>query len=222
VTNTLVKDSGYACVFYFDRCKLGSGVTILASQTSNPHLGSPEAWLLDCASGDTHGIFGYYNALGSLITEGTIKYTGGAAGQSWKIVTNSNATPHSPFVTPWVTYHNTTLSSITPRFEILRNDSTTAYRDDQVYAEFEAKTTSNSTLGTFYSDAPSLVNRLTAGGSAQATGAGLSAWENESGTAWSGKCDSGSAFTPAENGHISGRLVVTGALTVYMDPQVRS
>lgn len=224
VTGTLMPNAAANAVFSFERCKFGAGVTVLATQTSNPSRGSPSVWVSDCNSGDTHGIVGYYDATGSVVSDTGIYYTTGAAAQSWKIVTTANAMASNPFMTPWVDLYNTGTSAITPYFEILRDGSSTAFKDHEVWAEFSAKTTSGSTLATSsYRDAATLANRMTAGGSNQAAGAGLGSWTGESGTAWSGKCDSGSAITPAENGAIRGRIVVAVAsTTVYVDPQIRT
>lgn len=223
ITGTLVGNAQVSAGLFFERCKFGSGVTVLASQTSNPTRGSPWVWLSDCNSGDTHGIFGYYDGTGSVVSDTGIYFTSGAAAQSWKIVTTANATATNPFVTPWVDLYNTGTSAITPYFEILRDGSSTAYKDHEVWAEFSAKVTSGFTTATSSSDAATLANRITSGGSDQAAGAGLGSWTGESGTAWSGKCDSGSSITPAEAGAIRGRIVVAAAsTTVYVDPQIRT
>jgi hypothetical protein len=202
----------------FARCKLGSGMTILATQTAGATNGA-YVYLFDCDSGDTHGIFGYYDGLGSCVSDTGIYYTSGAAAQSWKIVTTANASFAVPFVSPWVSVYHTGTSAITPFMEILRDGSTTAYTDAQVWGEFSAKTTSGTTNATFYQDA-AVVGATPAN---QAAGAGLGSWTGESGTAWSGKVESGSAFTPAEVGHIRGRVLVGAASsTVYIDPQIRT
>lgn len=223
VTGTLIGNAQASAAFTFDRCKFGAGVTVLGSQTSNPTRGSPWAWVSDCSSGDTHGLFGYYDGTGSVVSDTGIYFTSGAAAQSWKIVTNSNCTATNPFVTPWVDLYNTGTSAITPYFEILRDGSTTAYKDHEVWAEFSAKVTSGSTVATSSSDVATLVNRATLNGSNQAAGAGTGSWTGEAGSAWSGKCDSGSSITPAESGAIRGRIVVAGSsITIYVDPQIRT
>jgi hypothetical protein len=215
VTGTLVGNFGNPYIAVFDRCILGAGVTVLAAQSSNPTRSSASAYLFDCSSGDTHGLFGYYDALGSVVSDTGIYFTSGAAAQSWKIVTTANAGVFAPFVTPLVSYYNSGTSAITPYFEILRDGSTTAYNDNAVWAEFSAKTTTSSTKATFSSDKGT--------GSAQANGVGLGSWTGESGTAWSGKCDSGSSITPAEVGAISGSIYVAAAsTTLYVDPQIRT
>lgn len=229
VTGTLVGNIAVCGTFAFDRCKFGSGVTVLASQTMNPSRGSPSVLVTDCHSGDTHMTFGYYDALGSVVTDTGIYLTATAAviesstKTSWKIVTTAYAGATSPFVTPWVSKKNTGTSAITPYLEIARDGSTTAFKDHEVWAEFSVKDTASSTQSSRYSDSASFANRIAASGSNQATGAGTGSWTGLSGTAWSGKCDSGSAVTPAEVGILSARLLVAAAsTTLYVDPFWRS
>jgi len=200
------------------RCKLPATFTALASQTVANCAGATLD-MFDCSTGDTHGLIGRYTALGQCETNTSIYYTSGAAAQSWKIDTTAACSFATPFVTPWIDLYNTSTSAITPYFEVLRDGSATAYQNDEVWAEFSVKTTSGSVLPTLGTD------RMTPLGSPadQASGAGLGSWAGESGTAWSGKCDSGSSMTPAENGHIRGRLIVgEPSITVYLDPQIRT
>jgi hypothetical protein len=207
-----------APTYWISRCKLGTGFSMLDTQT-NLNRSSSEIYLFDCSDGDTHGIFGYANAMGSVVSDTGIYYTSGDAAQSWKIVTTANCSYYTPFETPWIDMYNSGTSAITPYFEILRDGSTTAFQDDEVWAEFWAKTTTGSTQSTGYDDAMTLAGTP----ANQTAGAGLGSWTGESGTAWSGKCDSGSAFTPAEVGDISGRIVVgEPSITVYFDPQIRT
>lgn len=202
----------------FSQCKLGANVTILATQTP-ANKSSGAAYVFDCSSGDTHTFMGYYDAFGSCVSDTGIYYTTGAAAQSWKIVTTANCSYYTPFVSPFVDFYNTGTSSITPRFEILRDGSTTAFQDDEVWGEFFVKTTSGSTQSTESSDRMTLLGTP----ANQATGAGTGSWTGEAGSAWSGKIDSGSAVTPAESGHIRGRVVVgEPSITVYVDPQIRT
>jgi len=218
-SNALVGNSVLlASTAVFTRCKLGTGFTVLATQT-NTNKSSVEAFLFDCAVGDTHGFFGYYDAMGSVVSDTGIYYTTGAAGQSWKIVTTENCNYHAPFQTPTIDLYHTGTSSITPYLEILRDGSAAAFQNDEVWGEFSAKTTSGFVTSTRYTDAKA----LTAAAADQADGAGLGSWTGEAGTAWSGKVDSGSAFTPAEAGHIRARVSVgEPSITVYVDPQIRT
>lgn len=202
-------------IFRFYRCKFAANY-VLFSPTGNKSFGVAIA--LDCSSGDTHGLFQYVDAFGSIVSDSAIYFTSGAAGQSWKIVTTANCSQATPFVTPWIPVYHTDTSAITPRFEILRDGSTTAYQTDEIGAEFSAKVTSDSVIGTTYSDYMPLLGTA----ANQAAGAGTGSWTGESGTAWSGKIDAGSALTPAENGEILGRaLVGEPSITVYLDPEIR-
>lgn len=202
--------------YEFAQTKFGTSYTLIAASLSPANLGNAEVVAWDCHSGDTHGIVGHANAFGTMTSDTGIYFTSGAAGQSWKIVTTANCTFYTPYVSPWMSLWNETLSSMTPAVEILRDGSATAYQSDEVWAEFMAKVTSGSTQSTFYSD------RMAPGGAAadQAAGAGTGSWTGESGTAWSGKCDSGSAITPAEIGDIMVRIAVGEASsTVYVNPE---
>jgi len=201
------------------RCNIGSGMVPLATQTAATK-GSAKVWLFDCANGDTHGLFGYYDALGSIVSDTGIYFTSGGAAQSWKIVSTSLASAAVPFVTPWIQVYNSTLSAITPYFEILRDGSTTAYTDGEVWGEFTAKNTTTVVTASLSSDRRVLDEVAAV---AQANGAGLGSWTGEAGTAWSGMVDSGSSITPAEIGHLRGRVCVgVASTTVYLDPQIRT
>lgn len=220
-TGTLIPNTPNPGSITLDRCKLGSGVTVLAAQTSNPTLASASVLLLDCSSGDTHGIFGFYNALGSAVSDTGIYFTAGAAAQSWKIVTTANASFYHPFVTPPIEWYHTGTSAITPYLEILRDGSTTAYQNDEIWAEFAAKVTASSTKATFYSDRKDIDPGASAAD--QAAGAGTGSWTGEAASAWSGKIDSGTSLTPAEAGYITARVFVgEPSITVYVDPQIRT
>ena len=206
-----------AARYYFDRCKIGTGA--LMGTISPASKAANTAIATDCSNGDTHGLFAYADAFGTLTSDTTITYTGGAAGQSWKIVTTANCSRYTPFVSPWVNLYNTGTSAITPRLEILRDGSATAYTDAEVWGEFMAKVTAGSSRGTLYDDEAA----LSAAGTAQDTGAGLGSWTGENATAWSGKVDSGSSLTPAEVGDISARVCVgVASATVYVDPFIRT
>lgn len=217
-TATLVGDAAIMpFTVRLSQCKLPSGAfTWLGSQT-HANLSSAELYVVDCDAGDTHGLFGYHNALGSLTSDTNIKYTSGAAGQSWKIATTSAAGFFSPFRTPWISLYHSGTSAITPRFEVLRDGNATAFENDEVWADFLVKTTSTSTMGTLYSDRMALL------GTPAAQASGTDTWDGENATHWAGKVDSGSAVTPAEAGDIRGRVCVgLASTTVYVDPFIRT
>lgn len=200
-------------------CKVASGfdeTRIQATQTLG-NRSAHETWVMDCFSDGTAGYFGYANALGSMISKTSIKVTASVAGQSWKIVGNANATRAVPFLTPWIRTHWTGTSAITPYAEVLRDDGTTARTNAEIFAEVAAIVGSDRRM-TFYSDkAVDLASPAN-----QADGAGLGAWEGESGTAKSMKLDAGQAITPSLAGDLRMRFGVCGALTLYVDPVIRT
>lgn len=222
-TGTLVGNmTGGSRSFRFYACKLGAGVVPLGTQTVT-NQSTVEVELLDCSSGDEHYHHAYYNALGSMVVDTGIYANDGAKydgtnGCSWKIITSSLASRANPFVTPWMSKHHAGTSAITPRIEILRNGSATAYTDDEVWGQWSVKTTAGASLASLYSD------RVAVGGTgtAQPAGVGLAGWTGEGGTAWSGKLEPLSAITPAEIGDIAARICVgEPSVTVYADPTIR-
>lgn len=219
-TATLVGNSTVAPLeVILDRCKLPTSATRLGTQT-NLNQSSSSLTILDCHSGNTHNVYEYHNALGALTLNSTIRYTGSPAGVSWQIVTTPACDERSPFVTPWITTYVDPAATVTPRFEILRDGSTAAYTNAQVWGEWTAKTTPGFTLATRYSDRVALPFGAPAN---QDPGAGLSAWEGESGSAWSGKLEPTSALALAEVGQLSGRVYVAAtSATVYVDPAIRT
>ena len=217
-TPTLIADSTtQTFLARLVNCKLPSGLVHLATQTAT-NRGAGEVYLHDCAVGDSHGFFGYYNPMGSIVSDTGIYVTAGAAAQSWKIVTTANCSYYTPFETPWFGYYNTVTTSIAPYVEILRDGSTTAYQDDEVWLDVMAKTNTGSTQSALTTDRMTLLGTP----ANHAAGAGLGSWTGESGTAWSGKLVMAS-LTPAEVGHIQARIVVgEPSITVYADPQIRT
>ncbi len=179
-----------------------------------------EITIADCAIGDSHGFFGYYNERGHAVRDTGVYFTGGAAAASWAITTTSAAVEASPFYTPWIDLYNTGTSAITPYIEILRNnDSTSAWTDAQVWVEVMVKDSSGSTLANDYTDRAG----FGAAGAAQANGAGLGSWTGETGSCWSGKVGLASSVTPAEVGHIRARVgVAINTSNLYVDPQIRT
>lgn len=202
-TATLVANSSVLpAKVIFDRCILPATFTPLATQ-GHANLSSVELFILDCDSADFQGRFGHYTALGFSQSDTTIYLTAGVAGQSWFVETTPAASASTPYRTPRISmFHPGGGSAITPRFEVLREGSTTPYNDDELWAEWTAKIDSGFTLASYFSDRMPML----ATPAAQATGAGTGAWTGASGTAWSGKCDSGSAITVAEAGDICGQV----------------
>lgn len=219
-SNTLVgNNTGYSSIFKFVQCKLGTNYVARATPSSPANAANAQTWIIDCSSGDTHGLFGYYDGQGALTSDTGVYVTSGASQQSWKIVTTSGNGPERPFRTPWISLYNTLTESITPYLDVLRDGSTTAYKDTEVWAEFMAKTAGGSPISTMYSDAGELLSA----GTNQATSSLVAGdWFGESGTNWYGKCDAGSAFTPAEAGDILGRICfAVPSATIRIDPFIK-
>lgn len=208
------------------QCKLGTGFVLLETQT-NLNRSSCEVYALDCSSGDTHGLFGFANSFGSVVSDTGIYFTSSpnsvmtgttATPSSWKIATTPYCSYYTPFTTPWFGYYNEVTTAITPYVEILRDGSSTAYQDDEVWLDVMAKTNSGSTQSAL------TTGRMTLLGTPanQAAGAGLGSWTGESGTAWSGKLAVAS-LTPAEVGDVQVRISVgEPSTTVYVDPYIRT
>lgn len=222
VTGTLVAPNSIEpSQFTFINCKLGSGVTPLNS-TGNNNLAFTRVWLFDCSSGDEHYHYQYHDAFGSLTVDAGIYANDGAQYDgtnrcSWKIVTSSLCSYYYPFVSPWFDVYHSGTSAVTPSIEILRDGSTTAYQDDEIWGEWAYKGTTGSTQATMVNDRKALL----ASASNQAAGVGASGWTGDTG-AWSGKLEPSSTITPAEIGHIRGRVCVgEPSITVYVDPQTR-
>lgn len=207
--------------FFFNDCKLAANIVNMGSFTN---VAQVEATFYNCAVGDTHYAFNHYDYKGSLLVDTGIYCNDGATYDgtnhfSWKITTTANAIFSDPYVSPWIEVYHSGVASITPYIEILRDGSTTAYTDGQVWGEFSINNISGSVLYTLKTDR---VAPLAATAN-QSAGVGLSGWTGESGTAWSGKIDAGSAATPAEIGMLKARVCFgLASSTVYADPKIRT
>lgn len=206
---------------WFVNSKFGSGVTVLSS-TGNVNKAFTIVWVFDCSSGDEHYKIEYHDAFGSLTTDTAIYANDGASYDgtnrcSWKIATSSLCSYYTPFVTPWFDVYHSGTAAKTPSIEILRDGSATAYQNDEVWGEWAYKGTTGSTQTTLINDRKA----LEAAAANQDAGVGTSGWTGENATAWSGKL-TGASITPAEIGHIRGRVCVgEPSITVYVDPQTR-
>lgn len=206
----------------FSQCKLPTGYAAISASITGP--AHTEVLIYDSASGDTHYEFGHYDYWGNttISTAICLNTTSGAAydvagnKHSWKIV-GTNATYQTPYISPWISVYNESLSAVTPRLEILRDGSATAYNDDEVWADFSAKTTSGFPIASVVTDKRGLV-AAAAAQSDSTLGAGD--WGGEGGTAWFGKLEPTSSITPAEIGFIQARVCVAGANTVYVNPRI--
>jgi hypothetical protein len=224
LTTTLVGSHGSVSrTCYFANCKFGSGMTVLATQTPT-NKGSARVFVFDCSSGDEHYKLEYHDAFGSLTTDVAVYANDGAQYDgtnrcSWKIVTTANCSYYTPFVSPWIDVYNDDIATaITPYLEALRDNSTTALNDDEVWGEWAYKGTASSTKTTMVNDRKA----LEAAAANQDAGVGTSGWTGGTSSDWSGKLEAPASFTPAEKGHIRARMCVgLPSATVYVDPQVR-
>lgn len=228
VTGTLVgSQTGSSAAFDFVQCRLGSGVTPMAVQVTT-NKGSARVSVFDCASGDTHGLFGYYDALGSIESDTGTKLTAGASGQGWKITTTSAVSFSTPFVTPWISLYSAAASAATYKMELLRNNGTaTTYNDAEVWGEFSAKDNSGFTNSDVFTDRQALVDWAagTAGSTSGRTGTGTGNWTiGSSNSPASFIVDSGTTITQAEDGHIRARVAVglASVSNLFLDPQIRT
>ena len=225
VTGTLVGNQNNSPLnVWFANCKLGAGVTPLATQI-HANLGAGECWLYNCASGDTHYHIAHYNPFGSTVIDTGIYSNdgatpdGGTTRTTWKVSGTSAASYYTPYISPWIDRYHSGTSAITPYLECLRDNSSGAvYTDDQVWSEWSYQGTSGYTLSTIVSDRMAL-----AGTPADQTASGKTAsdWTGETGTPGLFKLQPTSTITPAEIGHLRARVCVGGAYTVYVDPQIR-
>lgn len=221
-TNLAPNCGGAAQNFKFYNCKIPTGITYLATQTVG-NLGGGTLYLYNCANGNTHYNFGHYNGFGQTESTVAIYANDGASYDgtnrcSWRITTTANCSYYTPYISPWFSKYNAVGSAISPSIEILRDGSTTAYNDNEVWGEWMYEGTTGSTQGTLVDD--KMIPLGTP--AAQANGAGLSNWTGEGGTAWSGKLAPASSFTPQEIGDVSARVCVgVASSTVYADPTMR-
>jgi hypothetical protein len=223
ITTALFGASAYSSgVTFVSNSKLASGVSIVSGYTN---LGHGDVYLFNCSAGDEHYHFAHYNGRGETTVSTSIYANDGAeyntAGDkySWKIVSTANCSMHTPYVSPWIHTHHEGTSAITPYLEILRDGSTTAYQDDEVWAEFSYQGTTGFPLGVFVNDRMTLLGTP----ANQAAGVGLAGWTGEAGSAWSGKLATNATITPAEIGNLSARVCVgEPSITVYVDPQIRT
>ncbi len=204
---TLVTDNGVlpGQIEFYDSI-LPSSYAVIAG-AGNVNLSGLQVLIINGKAGSTTGIHAYANALGSAIRNTSITYNGEPF--SWKIDASSLATRACPFVLPWMWGEIATGASVTPKIEILRDGSTTALTDAQVWCERGAAVTAGSPIKTFVSTE----GAYTSSGTNIPTGAGLGSWAGESGTAWSGKLEP-PACTP-EGDELQMRICAATTTTFY-------
>ena len=222
ITTLVAESSGQAGTFNLFNCKLAPGVVVYSAGASSNKSGQ-SVNLYDCSSGDQHYHMAHYDAMGSTVVETGIYANDnptydGTNKCSWKITTTANCSYYTPYCSPWITKYNDTLSSVTPYIEILRDGSTTALQNDEVWPDFFIKTTAGSTKMSMYKNKMELLGTPTN----IPDGMGTSNWVGETASAWSGKLQTASTVTPAEIGDIAARICVgEPSLTIFVDPQIR-
>lgn len=210
--------------FQFRQVKVPSGILAAQSTNNRCHV---EVTCYDCASDNTHYKFFYGNGLGTLevdagvyVTADGAEYSNGSTTPvSWKIVTTAGATFQNPFITPWISRHNETVSAstVSPYLEAL--SATTGLNESELWSEWMYKATNDSSAGA--------IDRSDRGGiTASTTDQGASALSEtdwtETGTNYTYKLAPAAALTAAEIGDLCARVCVGRAsATVYVDPQIR-
>lgn len=195
------------------QCKLPSSYSLLGTINGTGE-GSASIELLQCFTASVDGIYAYATNLGSVVQDTGVTYNGESF--SLRITTTANASRNCPFVTKWLAWTDPPTTTVTPRLEILRDGSTTAYNNDEAALEVQVRESGGVVRKTDFA-APG------SAGVAQANGSGLTDWAGESGSAWSGKLDAGSTVTPLAANDALFRVVVGAAsATVYASPVPRT
>lgn len=225
ITTTLFAAHTIATDIYIDECILASGATVIATQTT---AASAQVFLTDSAFGNIHYTFAHYNYFGSTVAQTTIYenqqstgdgayYDGSSDPIAWTI-TGVNGSYGTPYYSPWIDVYNENLTAVTPRLEIARNGSATAFNNDEVFAEFVVKKTAGSTLGTL--DNSSKRAWLAASAAQPNSAKTIANWTGLSATYWLGVLQPTATITPAVPGYIRTRVGVIGAKTVYVNPRI--
>jgi len=228
ITSTIVGDSTTGTVdVSLSRCKLASGVTILGAQTTGLG-GHADVFIYDSAFGNVQYAFAHYNYFGSTVAQVSIYENEQGTGDgayydlakdpiAWTI-TGTNCSYATPYCSPWISVYNEGVGAVTPRFEIARDDSATAYNNDQVWAEFSTKITASVTNSTFNNSSRRAL--LAAAAAQPNSGKTISNWTGLSATYWLGVLQPSATITPAVIGHIMGRVCIATADTVYVNPKI--
>lgn len=205
-------------------CKLHASATLLGTTISG---GSSEIFATDCSfdnAGTLTGLLFYHqNHYGSTTVTTSVYQNdadtfNGTNKCAWIVDGTANATFGRHYISPWIAAYNTDVSTaVTPRLEVVREGSTTAYTDAEVWAEFAYRGTANSPAMTYVNDrAVPIVAAANQGSSALGAGD----WTGENATAWFGKLEALSSFTPAEVGYLMARVCVAGNNTVVVNPKI--
>jgi hypothetical protein len=197
-------------------CRLRSGFTVTTGTYAGP--GGNTIELIDCNSGDVNYYYFKGSYAGTILASNAVYYDAGDGTDSisWLMSSSANAKFELPLMAPEINYYNKTLSSTITTVECV-NDGTT-FKDNELWQETVAKTTSGVPLGTW-----NLGDRaadILAAGANQTTSSVSWTGTGGFGAAVKQKLES-TSFTPAENGIISVNVKLAKAsATVYVSPRV--
>jgi len=203
---------------YLTNCRTNASMGLLYSAIS---YGSKSAFIFSdrSDSGDTNYKIDHRKFEGSIVTETTIKRTGGASDGTtaycWKMVSLSTPQFFWPLESPPIAVWNETVgSALTLTVEIL-HDSTTALKDDEVWVEVEYLGTSGYPKSSIASDRKTDILATAANqdsSSADWTTTGLSNPNKQKLVA---------TFTPQEKGPLVARVMLAKpSYTIYVCPKV--
>jgi hypothetical protein len=226
ITGTIVANNTvYASRYTFHNCKLGASVTIKAAAATVLNKGNVSVYAFNCDAGDNHYAMYHSDAFGETTVSNTIYANDGAKydginGASWKIITTANCNYSYPYVSPWIDVYHSSGSAITPYLEILRNDSSTPLKNDEIWTEWSYQGNVGSTQATI----DNTDRMLPLGTAVDQTTSSLGSldWAGRSGTNWFGKLSPASSFAAKEIGYVRARICVgKPSVTVYVDPMIR-
>lgn len=215
-SQSLFSQSGAGCYVTLRDCKLGSGMHRVVSDVFS--TSNPDNYWLDVINCDTGGgtiSNEWYRNAGTIVTEGTIKLTGGAsdgtAGFSHKYTTQSTATYFLPLISKeGALYCGTTGVAKTITFELITSGVT--LKNDEFWVEVEYLGTASSSEATLISSR--VATRLT---TAANIATSTSGWDSS--PASPVKQAITLTFTPQQVGFVKWKCWMTKAsTTVYMAP----
>jgi len=218
--NLILEDSiGSSAKYYLKNCKLASGITILNASQAIKGQGGSEIYLDNCDFGDTNYKIYHLKYQGSIVTETTIKRTGGAndgeTGFCWKMISLATPQFYAPLSSPPIVIWNEMTGSVKTLTVEIIHDSVTALKDDEVWVEVEYLGTSGYPLSLFASDRKTDIMAEAAN---QETS--LEIWVT-TGLTNPNKQKLSVAFTPQGKGPVIAKIMFTkNNYTVYICPKV--
>lgn len=150
---TYVDATLYGSNILIQNCKLHSSTSKVTTTFQNSNS---EIIFINSDSNNTTNTFEFYKRNGSVVEDTTVYYTLGAkysdnTNISWLALPTAEATPHTPFYTPWMTtWNNVSGSQIIASTRILIEEYDSLSNVD-VWTEFEYLADNTSTKGTLYS-----------------------------------------------------------------------